>query len=342
MEIIISEYQQNLIIDFFKKNQNVKTIVETKIKDKNEFIKDAKEIHGNKYDYSKVDYKNNKTDVIIVCPIHGDFPQRPDSHLNGKGCKQCGNINKSIIQRKDYHEFIKNAKNIHGDKYDYSKVEYKNKKTPVLIGCPIHGYFSQTPRHHVNQKQGCKKCGRISTSIIQRKDYHEFINNAKKIHGDKYDYSKVEYKNKKTPVLIGCPIHGYFSQLPRNHVNQKQGCPSCNESKGEKFIADFLKNVEINFERQRKFIDCTNTIKGRYCKKLPFDFYIPNQNTCIEYDGKHHYFPIYGEKEFEKTKINDLLKTNYCKEKGIKLIRLPYTMSNDEIISRLIEELDIE
>ena len=122
-----------------------------------EFIEKAKKIHGDKYDYNKTFFKNNQTKLIITCPIHGDFEQYPYHHLRGSGCKQCG-FDKIHNAKKDSVEiFIEKAKKIHGDKYDYSKVEYANTDTKVCIICPEHGEFWQSPSNHL-QGQGCKQC----------------------------------------------------------------------------------------------------------------------------------------------------------------------------------------
>ena len=110
-----------------------------------EFIKKAKEIHGNKYDYSKVEYKNTSTKVCIICPEHGEFWQTPNHHLQGHGCPKCKN---EKIRKRHTHNitiFIEKARKVHGDKYDYSKAEYINASTKVCIICPEHGEFWQTP-----------------------------------------------------------------------------------------------------------------------------------------------------------------------------------------------------
>ena len=117
-----------------------------------EFIKKAKKVHGNKYDYSKVNYVGNKIEVTIICPEHGEFEQTPKGHLRGQGCPKC---NGGVVQTTE--EFIKKAKEIHGDKYDYSKVNYINMRTKVVIICPEHGEFEQRPRRHLIG-DGCPKC----------------------------------------------------------------------------------------------------------------------------------------------------------------------------------------
>ena len=109
------------------------------------------------------------------------------------------------------YEFIEKAKKVHGDKYDYSKVEYVNSRTKICIICPQHGEFWQTPNAHL-MKEGCPKCKGENVSKVNRRTTNEFIEKAKKVHGDKYDYSKVDYKNNSTKVCIICPIHGEFGK----------------------------------------------------------------------------------------------------------------------------------
>ena len=184
------------------------------------FIERAKEIHGDKYDYSKVEYKNNSTKVIIRCSVHGSFEQAPSNHLKGQGCPICGGKRKLTTK-----EFIKKAQEVHGDKYDYSKVNYKNNSTKVIITCSTHGDFKQVPAKHLIGS-GCPECGLESRSELRRNPIDSFIKKAREIHGSKYDYSKVDYKNNRTKVIIICPIHGEFRQKPSNHL-QGNTCPKC-------------------------------------------------------------------------------------------------------------------
>ena len=184
-----------------------------------DFIKEARKVHGDKYDYSKVDYVDCYTKVCIICPIHGEFWQTPGSHLNGSGCRECGLEIARNAKRVSTQDFIKEARKVHCDKYDYSKVEYVNTKTPVCIICPIHGEVWQLPKVHLNGV-GCPKCfGRHKTT-------EEFIKEAKAVHGDKYDYSKVKYVNSKEKICVICPDHGEFWITPNNHL-RGGGCRKC-------------------------------------------------------------------------------------------------------------------
>ena len=193
-----------------------------------EFLERVKEVHCDTYRYDKTVVKGSKIPVIITCPIHGDFEQRPGDHLRGCGCPLCGIEKSRKAKRNTTEEFIEKAKKVHGNKYDYSKVEYIDKLTPVIIICPIHGEFTQTPDTHLNGS-GCQKCGvekSKQTAASQKLTTEKFIEKARKRHDDKYDYSKVEYVNSHTPVKIICKIHGEFEQSPTNHLSGK-GCPIC-------------------------------------------------------------------------------------------------------------------
>ena len=197
-----------------------------------EFIEKAKEIHGNEYDYSKTEYINANVKVCIICPKHGEFWQKPSKHLLGQGFKECGKNKISKAVSLTTEEFIKKAKEIHRDKYDYSKTEYIDSKTKVCIICPIHGEFWQVPAIHL-QGSGCKKCGIEKRSNSQRKSTEQFIEEAIKVHGKKYNYSKVEYNNAFISVCIICPKHGEFWQTPDAHLHG-HGCKYC--------LYDTLKN----------------------------------------------------------------------------------------------------
>ena len=189
---------------------------------KEEFVKQAREKHGDKYDYSKVEYKNCKERVCIICKEkgHGEFYQTPGDHLNGSGCPKCKKITLGNRFRKTLKEFIRDAREVHGDRYNYSKVDYKNGSAEVCIICPEHGEFYRIANHHLISSGGCPSCSpRISTAL-------RFIETSKKIHRDKYDYSKVEYKGANDKVCIVCPHHGEFFQRAADHI-KGSGCAKC-------------------------------------------------------------------------------------------------------------------
>ena len=182
-----------------------------------QFIEEANKIHNNKYKYNKTEYINEKSKVIITCPIHGDFEQTPYNHLHRKECPKCVNDSKKLT----LEEFIQRANKIHNNKYDYSNVNYINNNTKVMIWCPEHGFFEQTPGKHLSG-QRCPDC-----SGHTRWNTEKFIEESIKIHGKgKYDYSKVDYVNNSTNVIIHCSIHGDFEQRPYIHL-KGSGCPEC-------------------------------------------------------------------------------------------------------------------
>ena len=195
------------------------------------FIAESKKVHGNKYDYSLSKFVDSTIPIKIICREHGEFEQVPPSHLKGMGCRKCGIIKSRLSRKKiELDEFIQKANEIHDNKYDYSKVQFENKSSTILIICPEHGEFPQKVSSHLNGA-GCQKCAKNA-----QLDTAEFIRRARKIHGDKFDYSKVEYVNNHTKVIIICPIHGEFPQLPPNHLNSKgKGCKKCT-GRGIKFL----------------------------------------------------------------------------------------------------------
>jgi hypothetical protein len=198
----------------------------TKKSTKAQFVQKAKKIHGNdKWRYDKFIYINNSTKGIIMCQEHGSFPQSPANHLKGKGCPTCGNLNRGKSNSSNTEAFILKAKKIHGDTYDYTLVVYKGLKIPITIICPEHGPFPQTPDNHL-QRQGCSKCGRKRRDDIHRSNTEAFIQKAKKMHNDKYDYTMVDYKNCKEKIIIICPEHGNFTQTPDGHLRER-GCKKC-------------------------------------------------------------------------------------------------------------------
>lgn len=189
-----------------------------------EFIAKARAIHGDRYDYSKAEYMGNKKQACIICPEHGDFWQTPDVHCKGHGCPLCANEATAIRLRKTLDKAILDFVKVHGDKYDYSEVEYSGAFKDVIIICPKHGRFLQSPTNHL-AGHGCPKCSADDTKVRQNKS-HLFLDRAKAVHGDLYDYSKVVYKSIIDPVVIICKKHGSFEQTPVNHLSGR-GCPKC-------------------------------------------------------------------------------------------------------------------
>jgi len=231
-------------------------------------------------------------------------------------------------------KFINKCKDIHNDFYDYSLVKYVSYNKPVDIICPIHGVFSQKPTDHKDKKRGCQKCG-LDKANFNKNSTESFIIKSNLKHLNKYDYSITDYKNSKSYVDIICPIHGKFTQLASSHIRGK-GCKSCNESKGEKKILVLLNNYNIKYIREYKFDDCINK------NKLPFDFYLPDFNVCIEYDGEMHFKEIErfgGKIKLDYYLKNDNIKNLYCFNNNIKLFRIRYDQNIEDEIIKIIKYL---
>ena len=283
-----------------------------------------KKQHSNRYDYSKAIYKNGSTKMDIICREHGVFKQAPDQHKKGQGCPKCaGNV--TCLKE----DFIKSAQKIHGDKYEY--ISYTNTKVRVRIICKIHGEFKQESYNHLNGS-GCPKCAGELVGKINTKSHDEILKRFIRAHGDKYDYSKFKYVGAHTKAKIICRKHGLFEQRIHDH-SRGIGCPICSSSKGELKIIGFLQQNGIDFKTQYKF---------KNLKQLRFDFYLPDYNICIEYDGIQHFKPVDffgGVKSFKILKDNDRLKDIYCKNNNIRLIRINYKQFKklDKILSKIKE-----
>jgi very-short-patch-repair endonuclease len=290
-----------------------------------DFIEKSKNKHGNKYDYSKSVYINSKSKIIIICPLHGEFSQTASDHYqSGCGCPEC-DPTKTLGNEK----FIEKAKLIYGDKFDYTNVNYIKNNIKVEINCKVHGSFLQEPGSHLNGK-GCPECYPFN----KKSTTEDFIKKAKKIWGDLYDYSLVDYTTKKNKVKIICEKHGIFEQKAYVHT-QGHGCPICNNSKLENYLRNKLIDLNINFEQNKKYDNCRNKLP------LPFDFYLINENYLIECDGIQHRKPIDhfgGQERFEYQKKNDSIKDNWCRENKIKLYRVTNVTEIDKFIKKLISK----
>ncbi|MDW5288880.1 DUF723 domain-containing protein [Formosa sp. PL04] len=365
-----------------------------------EFINKAKKVHGDKFDYSKVDYIRSHTKICILCPEHGEFYQKPTNHLSGNGCKKCAyQYSHGKYRLTSLETFLSQAKEVHSDKYDYSNVKWENTSTKIAIICPIHGEFMQVPQNHIRLKCGCRKCGReIAKSKINKYNTKYFIKEAKKVHGNKFDYSntecfnatdkleinclihgkfeqiavqhlkgsgcpkchfdqmaqdramgkelfinkakelfgdkfnysKVKYLNGQKNVCIICPEHGEFEVSPNNHLSKKSGCPICNESKLERELAFILDEQNIIYERQKRF---------KWLGRQSLDFYLSEYNIAIECQGIQHFKPVdfggKGEESanqlFEQTKKRDNRKLKKCLSKNMVMI---YVVDNEKYLEK--------
>jgi len=286
------------------------------------FLKRSRNKHGVKYDYNKVELISVNDKVTVVCPKHGDFNTVPYLHYaRGVGCPECA-LEKN---RTSIDDFIKRAIEIHGNKYDYSEVEYVTGNQPVTINCPQHGRFQQKPRVHI-QGSGCGDC----FVVRNKSNTEEFVKQANKVHGDRYSYSSVRYKTSKVKVMIICAKHGPFWTTPNSHISSAGGCFRCKESKGETKIRVFLDKHGINHIQEYK-------IKPH---RYRYDFFLPSYNILIEYQGHQHFKPVErfgGEEYFKLTVKRDQLKQKLADKNNYPLLKLGYWLSKQEGLEIALE-----
>ena len=273
-----------------------------------EIIEQFKAVHGDKYDYSLVVFKTVSDKVDIICPKHGVFQMTPTAHRLGQNCPKCTGRYRTT------ESLISEFREVHGDKYDYSKVEFTKMNEKVCIICSEHGEFWQTPSKHLISGHGCPKCGKRSMANKQKLTLEEWIERAKKVHKDKYDYSKVKFDTLHDKVTIICPKHGEFEQFAYDHLNG-HGCNKCGSlrtgilSKGESEVASVAE----------KTVGADNVIRNDRSllggKEL--DVYIPSLKIGIEYNGLMFHSEKYG-----KDRWYHLNKTEGCNRKNVKLLQI--------------------
>ena len=271
-----------------------------------EFIEKANLKHNYCYNYGKSTYVNSKFKIEIICKKHGSFFQKPNDHLNGVGCPICGKNKSKENRKKGLQLLLETFNKVHFGKYKYDDLNYENNKSKITIECPIHGKFKQSIIHHIGGS-GCKKCVNKYSPNSE-----EFVKKAQQIHGQKYDYQLVDYKNAHTKVKIICPEHGIFEQNPHEHI-KGQNCKKCSNSgisKPEIEVQDFVKSLGFKI--------ITNNRKILNGKEL--DIYIPELNKAIEFNGFYWHY--------DKTNPNckpscyHSTKSKLCKSKDINLLHL--------------------
>ncbi len=307
-----------------------------------QFIIDAKEVHGNKYNYDEGKYEGAHIKLKIKCQKHGIFDQTPSSHLSGCGCSKCANEESSTNQRKSLEQFILDAKKIHEDLYNYDNVVYITCNDEVEIICKKHDKFQQIPSVHLSGS-GCNKCSIEERANNKRKSLKQFIIEARNLHGDKYDYNSVIYKNNNTDIEIVCNNHGIFYQTPSGHL--LYGCSKCgNESASflktktlEQFISE-SREVHGDKYDYSKVIYIQSDIKVEIICKIHGSF-----NQCPSKHINQNGCPFCKNKT--EGKVNDFLNTlsipfifqpkyDWCKNKTF----LPFDFVIESL--KLIIEID--
>jgi hypothetical protein len=300
------------------------------------FLERAEQVHNNLYTYQEESYTNYTTKINIYCSEHGYFKQTPHSHISMKtGCPICGYLRGSKLIQKSWdavHDLFLVA---HGDKYEYNKGSFVNVSKKMKIKCKEHGWFFQKPYSHYGGS-GCIKCGVEEAHESQKIDFEEFVERSLDKHGNIFKYNKSSYIDIFTSVEIECSKHGFFNQKPRDHY-RGSGCPKCISSRGETLVRLILENQNIKFEEQKKFEDLAHK------NKLRCDFYLPDFNTVIEYNGLQHYEPISvfgGINGLIQTQKRDLIKYAYLEANKIELIIIRF--DNNNVSDYLLQKLKIE
>lgn len=359
---------------------------------KEEWVERAILKHGDKFDYSMVNFKGVDTLVKIICKDHGLFEITPYNHTHSKyGCEKCAGTYKMTTEEMKsfyiskgylplFETYSNNTENLLAMTQDgyftfSAYAELKAGKTPEIISphnpytlknistwlkinnkiytlisdtyidnttllkwnCPLHGEFDLC-WNHMQYYIGCQGCADVSQRSKRASKIEDVIEQIRIEHNDNIIVINHDnYEHSHSNITCECRICGCIWNPSANNIKRgNSGCPGCDESKGELAIKEVLINKEISFIRESRFDDC------RHKRTLPFDFYLPDYNCCIEYDGEQHFRPIEwfgGEEKFVEMEHRDSIKNKYCKENGIKLIRIPYFQFDkaEEIIIRRLK-----
>jgi very-short-patch-repair endonuclease len=303
-----------------------KSGIEQKTKARDTFVEKSRVIHGNKYNYDKVNYVDSHTKIIIICNEGHEFEQQPTRHLSGQGCKYCNEkaiknsepitnvVVPRITNKWTTEKFIEKAKEIHGDKFDYSMVNFISYKKKVVIKCLKEHIFEQAPDGHLRGND-CKQCQDLK-NFFRKITNEEFIEKSKQIFINMFDYSKCYYIGSNIKVTLICKEKNHeFEVEPRHHYNSL-GCPLCNkttEGKMEKELRQKYPNLKLQF-----FIKNINMIKT-----YPFDFFIKKHNIIVELDGKQHFETVeFFQQTVEERQLIDFIKMYWAFKEGYTIIRV--------------------
>jgi len=273
----------------------------------NDYIKKAILMHGDRYDYRKVNYSGSAEKITIICELHGEFRQGASSHLSGSNCPTCSKISRKIHAAKSKGPTViaRLAKKFQNLNFEMAEYLSWNKK--IVVICPSHGKFYKSPKDILRSKSGCPKCGDVSGGNAQRLTKDKFIIRAAALHKDKYNYDKVEFSLTHDTIMVGCKC-GEFEQKVYSHLSGV-GCPKCCNtfSKPEQEVREFIQTLGFNPKKLR--------IKdGKGYREI--DIFIEERKIGIEFNGVR-----FHSDEF-KSKIYHIHKTQLAESKGISLIHI--------------------
>lgn len=275
-------------------------------------------------------YIDAKTKIVHYCLIHDVYwKAAPTSILRGCGCIECGKDKISNRFLKTHDEYVNELQTVNPNIIVLG--QYVNMKTPILHKCSIHEVEWTTSPDSVLQGCGCNECRSEKISTKNLKTHEQYVEDLKLVNPSVIVLE--QYINVNTPILHKCLNDNNEWYVSPSCVLTGYGCPQCHDSKGERQVRLWLSNHNISYERQYKFKDCRDN------RQLPFDFYLPCYNLCIEYDGKQHFEAIEyfgGQESFEKTLKHDNIKNEYCKNNGISLLRIPYFKNVEEELNNFL------
>ena len=290
-----------------------------------EFQKRLKENYGDKFE-TLSPYINAKSEIKVKCNVCGTIIDTiGDKLIRGKGCKTCDSLKKT----KTHDTFMKDINEYYLDRITIEN-KYVDAKHRIDVKCNVCNHrWSPFPKHLSTSRIECPICTSKRLGFEKRKQHYEFVEQISKLYGDKYtiigEYIKADKK-----IDVKCNKCDIIWSVKPNNILGGKGCPECSQSKGEIKISEILNKIEIDHIKQHSFDECRNK------NRLSFDFYLPDFNCCIEYDGIQHFKPIEyfgGEKMFVEVKNHDEIKNKYCLENNITLVRIPYNkFKNIEII----------
>ena len=302
-----------------------------RIKRNETYLERLNEKYGNQYEWLTTDFGDYYADYVeFICKKHGNVKQTLSVLLNtededGYACQKCKKERSNIRQSYTLEEAINKAKTIENCKYyDFKYVtEWLGVKHKYKFVCTKHGCeFEQTFDSLLNnQANGCKDCIVERLKAQDNLGVEDFIKQARKVHGERFDYSKVEYVNYKTPVCIICDKHGEFWQTPGNHLNGC-GCQKCRNSRLETKVRTILENNNIEYIQEKSLRDLTGKMFGDTPQRI--DFFIPKHNICIECQGLQHFKPV----KFNNKMPDELCIDNY--NKCVPLDKFKYESLTEE------------
>lgn len=286
--------------------------------------------YDHEYDFSEARYIGSEIPMTVICKEHGKFTVTPHTLIRGGGCRRCQTQFK--IQMRDSKAYFEKANKKHNFKYDYSNSVYRGIQSMITYKCPLHGEVTQRADGHLLYT-GCLQCMAES----RRHTTDDFIKLGRRNFGDKYDYSKTVYTKNNEPVIITCPEHGDFTMIAGDHMRAKEratGCPVCNGSKPEQETWDILHKRGVAIIPQYRFKDT----------KYFYDFYLPDMNILIEYNGIQHYEDVKswarnGINYLENRKKLDREKVALAKKLKIPLYIIKYDVPDlDKAVDAILDK----